>query len=136
MCQHPNPPFFISPTHYIALPFPSVTTSPPLTSCTSHLIAQQHLSGMLIVRSFQTSSLPVLGIYLYNFDGGWFALQSIHTFIKFIKKTTKFFLVLWTFFIIQQPPCFSHSCGHLQGGKCKNMNIFIECCDHSTDRII
>ena len=28
-------------------------------------------------------------------------------------------------------PCFGHSCGHLQGGKCKNTNIFIVCWDHS-----
>jgi hypothetical protein len=27
--------------------------------------------------------------------------------------------------VILLPTCFSHSCGHLQGGKSKNTNIYI-----------
>ena len=32
--------------------------------------------------------------------------------------------------------CFGHLRGHLQGGKCKNTNILIECWDHSTFKIL
>jgi hypothetical protein len=31
---------------------------------------------------------------------------------------------------------FGHSCGHLQGGKCKNTNMFIVCQCHPTVKII
>jgi hypothetical protein len=32
--------------------------------------------------------------------------------------------------------CFDHSCGHLQGGKGENTNVFIVFQDHSTVKIV
>jgi len=47
---------------------------------------------------------------------------------------------LWFYecnFIIQRPPtCFRYSCGHLDGGKCKTVNIFIVYRDHSGVKLI
>jgi len=44
-----------------------------------------------------------------------------------VIKETKNSLWVYEFnFILQRTPtCFGHSCGHLQGGKCKSKNIFI-----------
>jgi hypothetical protein len=60
--------------------------------------------------------------------------SSMHT---NIIKVHKCIPVLWMYFITQKPPtCFRHSCGHLQGGTCKNINIFIVCQGHCTFKTI